>query len=140
MPCRSSSHARPYPDGIGASAGDGQVRLETGDPEAGIGAGGFQGCHHLFRGNDRRVEGDERPDLAGLGFENELARRRQDHVVGGEKDEAFLKKHLADFEYMGSLSYDDALIEADLNGIAPFDTASSAKEEVKEIVARLSAL
>jgi CO dehydrogenase maturation factor len=58
--------------------------------------------------------------------------------IRGEKDEAFLKKHLNDFDYMGSLSYDDALIEADLNGIAPFDTASSAKEEVKEIVARLS--
>jgi len=25
---------------------------------AGIGAGGFQGRYHVFRGNDRRVEGN----------------------------------------------------------------------------------
>jgi CO dehydrogenase maturation factor len=57
--------------------------------------------------------------------------------IRGEKDEAFLKKHLSDFEYIGSLSYDDALIEADLNGIAPFDATSSAKTEVEDIMAKL---
>jgi len=57
--------------------------------------------------------------------------------IRGEKDEAFLKKHLSDFEYIGSLSYDDALIESDLNGIAPFDAASSAKAEVEDIMAKL---
>jgi CO dehydrogenase maturation factor len=57
--------------------------------------------------------------------------------IRGPKDEDFLKKHLAGFEYIGSLSYDDALIEADLKGIAPFDTASSAKQEIREIMARL---
>jgi CO dehydrogenase maturation factor len=57
--------------------------------------------------------------------------------IRGPKDEDFLKKHLAGFKYIGSISYDDALIEADLNGIAPFDTASFTKQEVKEIIAKL---
>jgi CO dehydrogenase maturation factor len=57
--------------------------------------------------------------------------------IRGQKDEDFLKRHLADFDYLGSLPYDDALIEADLEGISPYDTASSTKEAVKEMVSRL---
>ena len=54
-----------------------------------------------------------------------------------QKDEEFLKHHLAGFDYLGSLPYDDALIEADLEGISPYDTASLTKEAVKEMVAWL---
>jgi len=54
-----------------------------------------------------------------------------------EKDEAFLKKHLLNFEFLGFLPYSDALIEADLNGISPFDVESPAKKTVKELIARL---
>jgi len=57
--------------------------------------------------------------------------------IRGQKDEDFLKQHLSDFTYMGSLPYDDALIEADVEGISPYDTASLTKTAVKEMVARL---
>jgi CO dehydrogenase maturation factor len=57
--------------------------------------------------------------------------------IRGPKDEEFLKKHLDGFSYIGSLSYDDALIEADLKGMAPFDTDSSAKQEIRKILAGL---
>lgn len=62
-------------------------------------------------------------------------------VVGNKirtkKDEDFLQKHLSDFEFLCFLPYDDVLIEADLNGISPFDVDSSSKTIVQEIIPRL---
>lgn len=57
--------------------------------------------------------------------------------IRGQNDEDFLKKNLPDFEFLGFLPYDNRLIEADLNGISPFDTDSSAKTELKNIIERL---
>ena len=37
----------------------------------------------------------------------------------------------------GFLRYDDALIEADLMGISPYDTETDIKTEIKEIINRL---
>jgi len=55
--------------------------------------------------------------------------------IRNDKDEDFLKKYLPDFEFIAFLPYDNALIEADLNGISPFNTDSPAKKIVKEMVA-----
>ncbi len=57
--------------------------------------------------------------------------------VRGEKDETFLKTHLEDFEFLGFMPYDEALIEADLNGISPYDVDSPSKDQVKSMIARL---
>ena len=57
--------------------------------------------------------------------------------VRGEKDETFLKTHLDDFEFLGFMPYDEALIEADLNGISPYDVDSHSKDQVKSMIARL---
>ncbi len=59
--------------------------------------------------------------------------------IRSDKDEAFLKTHLSDFEFLGFLPYDDALIEADLNGISPFDADSRSKAIVKGMAAGLNA-
>jgi CO dehydrogenase maturation factor len=62
-------------------------------------------------------------------------------VVGNKirsgKDEAFIRDHLSDFEILGFLPYDNELIEADLNGQSPYDTALEAKKRMKEIIAKL---
>ena len=62
-------------------------------------------------------------------------------VVGNKirsaKDESFLKNHLSDFDFLGFLSYDDALIEADLAGKSPFDVDSKAKTAMLEMISRL---
>lgn len=58
--------------------------------------------------------------------------------IRNERDEAFLTENLPDFEFLGFIPYDDALIEADLQGISPFDVDSRAKERVKEIIGKLS--
>ena len=57
--------------------------------------------------------------------------------IRNPQDEAFLQKHLADFTFLGFLPFDDALIEADLKGISPFDMESSALGTVEGITRRL---
>jgi CO dehydrogenase maturation factor len=57
--------------------------------------------------------------------------------IRGPKDEVFLKEHLNGFEFLGFLPFDDALIEADLQGKSPFDVDSAAVGVVKEMIARL---
>ena len=57
--------------------------------------------------------------------------------VRGEKDEEFLKTHLADFTILGFLPYSDPLIEADLKGISPFEVESPAKQAVEAMIAKL---
>ena len=62
-------------------------------------------------------------------------------VVGNKirspRDEEFLRKHLPDFEFLGFLPYDDTLIEADLSGTSPYDTATTAKQVVAAIIDKL---
>jgi CO dehydrogenase maturation factor len=41
------------------------------------------------------------------------------------------------FEFLGFLPYDDTLIEADLSGASPYDTATTAKQIVAGIIDRL---
>ena len=57
--------------------------------------------------------------------------------IRGSKDEEFLRTHLDDFEFLGFLPYDEALIEADLNGVSPFDVDSPSKALVKAMISKL---
>ena len=57
--------------------------------------------------------------------------------IRSDKDEAFLRKHLNDFEFIGFLPYEDALIEADLSGVSPFDVATETKSIVRGFIDRL---
>lgn len=57
--------------------------------------------------------------------------------IRGEKDIEFLNQHLADFEILGFLPYDENLIEADLKGISPFDMETAAGRAVQDIAAGL---
>jgi CO dehydrogenase maturation factor len=56
--------------------------------------------------------------------------------VRGPADQAFLQKHLSDFEFLGFVPYDDQLIEADLAGRSPYDVDAKAKSAVLEMVNR----
>jgi CO dehydrogenase maturation factor len=57
--------------------------------------------------------------------------------IRGPKDQEFLENHLSDFDFLGFMPYDDALIEADLNGVSPFDVDSPSKEQVKSMISSL---
>jgi CO dehydrogenase maturation factor len=54
-----------------------------------------------------------------------------------DRDIVFLQENLTDFPFLGFLSHDDALIEADLAGISPYDTDAAAKDDVRAMVSRL---
>ncbi|MBS3757115.1 MAG: AAA family ATPase [Desulfobacterales bacterium] len=58
--------------------------------------------------------------------------------IRSKKDEDYLKTYLPDFDFLGFLPYDDPLIEADLNGISPYDVASESKKKVIEMVKRFN--
>jgi len=66
---------------------------------------------------------------------------RQIAVIGNKirspSDEDFLKKHLAGFEILGYIPYDDKFIEADLNGMSPYDVDSAALSVVKAVITGL---
>ena len=57
--------------------------------------------------------------------------------IRGEKDEKFLSENLTDFNFLGFIPYDEALIEADLNGMSPFETNAAAITIVKDMMTRL---
>jgi CO dehydrogenase maturation factor len=57
--------------------------------------------------------------------------------IRNQKDEEFLKQNLSDFQFLGFIAYDDALVEADLNGFSPYDVQSMAKDEVAGILRKL---
>ncbi|MBW2574459.1 MAG: AAA family ATPase [Deltaproteobacteria bacterium] len=57
--------------------------------------------------------------------------------IRSKKDEEFLKKHMRGFKLLGFIPYDEALIEADLDGVSPFDVDSTAKANIKEMIAKL---
>ena len=57
--------------------------------------------------------------------------------IRGPQDRKFLEKHLHDFEFIGFLAYDETLIEADLNGISPFDVDSPSKPSVESMISKL---
>lgn len=52
-------------------------------------------------------------------------------------DEAFLREHLSGFDFLGFMAYDDALIEADLKGVSPFEVESASKNAVAEMISSL---
>ena len=108
------------------------------------------GIEHLGRGTAQAVDKliivvePGRRSIETAGHIKQLASEIHLHniaVVGnkirGQKDEDFLRKHLAGFEFIGFLPYDDALIEADLDGLSPFDVESSAKTEVQAMIEKL---
>ncbi len=59
-------------------------------------------------------------------------------VVGNKirtpKDEEYLKTNLPDFSFLGFMPYDEALIEADLNGLSPFDVDAVSRQVVKDMI------
>jgi CO dehydrogenase maturation factor len=71
---------------------------------------------------------------AGIGLKNIAL---VGNKIRSDKDIAFLKQHLSDFTFLGFLPYDDALVEADVKGISPFDVDTSAKAIMAEMIERI---
>ncbi len=54
--------------------------------------------------------------------------------IRGPEDRRFLEENMPGFEFMGFIPYDTAIIEADLNGISPYDQQTVAKEIVGKMI------
>ena len=54
--------------------------------------------------------------------------------IRGDKDREFLKKNMPDFEFLGFIPYDEAIIEADLKGESPYDQKTEAKAIVRKMI------
>jgi CO dehydrogenase maturation factor len=108
------------------------------------------GIEHLGRGTARAVDrllvvvepGRRSIDTAGhirqlageIGLNNIAVIGNK---IRSERDEAFLREHLPEFEFLGTIPYDEQLIEADLNDASPFETDSPAVRAVAELAERL---
>ena len=57
--------------------------------------------------------------------------------IRNDTDEGFLKENLPDFDFLGFLPYDEALIEADLKGISPFEVKTPAIGLIKDMIQRM---
>lgn len=63
------------------------------------------------------------------------------NVVGNkirsEEDKDFIRSRIPEENILGFISYNTELIEADLNGVSPYDTSVKAVEEIKAIKFRI---
>jgi len=57
--------------------------------------------------------------------------------IRNESDEAFLRQHLGDMELLGSIHFSQSVMDADVNGVSPFQHSSGAVEDILEIKKRL---
>jgi CO dehydrogenase maturation factor len=57
--------------------------------------------------------------------------------IRGAADREFLEKHVTDFKWLGFIPYEEAIIEADLEGKSPYDGDTLAKAAVKSMLAAL---
>ena len=57
--------------------------------------------------------------------------------IRSSKDEKFLLTYLNNFKFLGFIPYDETLIEADLDGVSPFDVDSPSKERVNNMLSNL---
>lgn len=58
--------------------------------------------------------------------------------IRSEKDETFLRKGLPDFDFIGFIGYDDSLVEADLNGVSPYDEVPAMREKAASLLKALA--
>jgi CO dehydrogenase maturation factor len=64
------------------------------------------------------------------------------YIVGNKvmdvSDNELIRKNLEGFTVLGSMSYNEKVIEADKRGVSPFDIDEKIKTEVKHIVDTLN--
>jgi CO dehydrogenase maturation factor len=44
---------------------------------------------------------------------------------------------MSDFDFLGFIPFEDAMIEADLEGVSPFEKSTLARSVVKELIGKL---
>jgi CO dehydrogenase maturation factor len=110
------------------------------------------GLEHLGRGSTEFVDAlvvVVEPGLRSIGTTKQIRKLATDLgvkrvLVVGNKitsagDRKVIEEHLADFEILGHLSFNPKILQADRDGVSPYDIDDRIKAEVAEIIERLEA-
>jgi len=57
--------------------------------------------------------------------------------VRDKKDKSYLLKSLSDFDFLGFLSFDDAILQADIEGVSFWEKSSNFRKEIEAIAEKL---
>jgi CO dehydrogenase maturation factor len=108
------------------------------------------GLEHLTRGSTKHVDAFivvVEPGQRSIATARQIFRLARDlgvqkvYGVGNKviapEDRALIEEGLSELSFLGHLSFHQQVIEADKQGVSPYDLDSSIKKELKEIVKRL---
>ncbi|UCD71689.1 MAG: AAA family ATPase [Syntrophobacterales bacterium] len=110
------------------------------------------GLEHLGRGSTESVDAlivVVEPGLRSIGTTKQIKKLATDLgvkrvlIVGNkittEEDRKIIEEHLSDFNVLGHLSFNQKILQADRDGVSPYDIDDRVKAEVGEIIERLEA-
>ena len=108
------------------------------------------GLEHLTRGSTKHVDAFiivVEPGQRSIATARQIFRLAQDlgvkkvYAVGNKvtspEDQQLIKEGLSEIPFLGYLSFNQQVIEADKRGMSPYDLNGAIKKEVKEIVEKL---
>ncbi|OGP85195.1 MAG: carbon monoxide dehydrogenase [Deltaproteobacteria bacterium RBG_16_54_11] len=108
------------------------------------------GLEHLTRGSTKHVDAFiivVEPGQRSISTAKQIRRLALDlgvqkvygvgNKVTSPEDRALIEKGLSELSFLGHLSFNQKVIEADKQGISPYDLDGAIKKEVQEIVKRL---
>jgi CO dehydrogenase maturation factor len=108
------------------------------------------GLEHLTRGSTKYVDAFivvVEPGQRSISTARQIRRLAQDlgvqkvygvgNKVTSPEDRALIEQGLSELSFLGHLSFNQKVIEADKRGISPYDEDGAIKKEVQEIVKRL---
>jgi CO dehydrogenase maturation factor len=110
------------------------------------------GLEHLGRGSTEYVDAlivVVEPGLRSIGTTKQIRKLATDLgvkkvlIVGNkittEEDRKIIEEHLSDFAIIGYLSFNPKILQADRQGVSPYDIDDRVKGEVSEIIQRIEA-
>jgi len=110
------------------------------------------GLEHLGRGSTEFVDAlivVVEPGLRSISTTKQIRKLAADlgvkkvlavgNKIATEEDRRIIEEHLSDFEVLGHLSFNPKILQADRDGVSPYDIDDRVKAEVAEIIERMEA-
>jgi CO dehydrogenase maturation factor len=108
------------------------------------------GLEHLTRGSTKHVDAIimvVEPGQRSIATAKQIHRLAQDlgvqrvygvgNKVTSSEDRGLIETGLPNIEFLGHLSFNETIVEADRRGMSPYDLNGAIKEEIREILKRL---
>ena len=110
------------------------------------------GLEHLGRGSTEYVDAlivVVEPGLRSIGTTKQIRKLAADlgvkrvlivgNKITSQEDRKIIQEHLPDFEILGYLSFNPKILQADRDGVSPYDIDDRVKEEVAHIIQSMEA-